>query len=401
MPLIVLFTLIRDRPLARPFHVVIACGGTGGHLFPGIAVAEELRGRGHEALLLISEKQVDREGTRKYSGLSFESVPAVAKPATLSPKMIPFLWRVWRTANLCRGMLRRHAIDAVLGMGGFTSLPPVYAGHRLGLPTFVHDSNAVPGRANRHLAGLADAIFVQWEETIGHFPPGAPVCVLGCPIRPGFNGSSRAAGIERFSLDAGRRTLLVTGASQGARTINEAVLANLDLLESLDDWQVLHLTGDRDHEQVRDAYRRRSVRHTVQAFTHHMAEALAAADLIVARAGASTLAEITAVGVPSILMPYPFHKDMHQLANARCLARASAARIVQDAIDVAVNGRALRRVLEQLMMNHEQRTAMAVAAQRMARGNAATDVADRILELAAPRCSAPKRPGMLGLEQTC
>jgi UDP-N-acetylglucosamine--N-acetylmuramyl-(pentapeptide) pyrophosphoryl-undecaprenol N-acetylglucosamine transferase len=174
------------------------------------------------------------------------------------------------------------------------------------------------------------------------------------------------------------------------------VLANLPFLLTRDDWQILHLTGHTDYEEVNEAYKRvrqsrdgKGLRATVLAFTEQMADALAAADLVVARAGASTLAEITAIGRASILMPYPHHRDQHQRANARCLVRASAARIVHDEIDAAVNGASLRVVLEQLMGDEASRESMAAAARRLGRGHAAAQIADYIAGLADLRAAQP------------
>ena len=135
--------------MSRNLSVVIACGGTGGHLFPGIAVAEELQRRGHDPLLLISQKKVDADASAKYGSLNFRTVTAIAKPPTHSPRMLPFLWKLWRTVRESRRILKAHRAEVVLGMGGFTSLPPIYAGKRMGLLTAVHDSNALPGKSNR------------------------------------------------------------------------------------------------------------------------------------------------------------------------------------------------------------------------------------------------------------
>ncbi len=269
-----------------------------------------------------------------------------------------------------------------IGTGGMASVPAVAEAHRLGIRTAILNPDALPGRANRHLAGVADVVFAQWEDTVQHYPRGMDVRVAGCPIRPGFDAAERKSGIARFGLRSDRKTLLVTGASQGARSINEAVIANLEWVESRPDWQILHLTGERDHADTVAAYRTRSIAAVVIPYTDHMADALNAADLVISRAGASTLAEITAVGKPSILMPYPYHRDQHQFANARCLARVSAARIVRDAIDPAINGPALRSVLEELLTGDVAREVMSAAARSIGRSNAAGEIADQVLRLA-------------------
>jgi UDP-N-acetylglucosamine--N-acetylmuramyl-(pentapeptide) pyrophosphoryl-undecaprenol N-acetylglucosamine transferase len=175
---------------------------------------------------------------------------------------------------------------------------------------------------------------------------------------------------------------LVTGASQGAKSINEAVIAILPFLKSCANWQVLHLTGEKDHPFVADAYRGSGLAAKVVSYTEHMAEAVAAADIVVARAGASTLAELTAVGRAAVLMPYPFHRDQHQMTNAECLARVGAARIVRDAVAPAVNARALQSALAELMNDDAARAAMAGAALRLGRRDAAEKIAESLFELA-------------------
>ena len=144
-------TLLSHSRVPTSRKILIACGGTGGHLFPGIAVAEALRARGHEVRLLVSEKPVDAEARAKYPHLRFETLAAVAKPPTLSLRMLPFLWKLWSSVRHCKQVIHEFGAEAVLGMGGFTSLPPVYAGHTLGLKTFIHDSNARPGLSLIHI----------------------------------------------------------------------------------------------------------------------------------------------------------------------------------------------------------------------------------------------------------
>ena len=366
-----------DHPL-----IVFAGGGTGGHLFPALAIADALRRRLPDArfVFFATQRPIDRH-ILLHAGCNLvqQTLPTINRA--------PWHWlRIYRgyrqSSLLCRSRFESDRPAVVIGTGGLGSVPAVRQATRAGIPVALLNPDSVPGRANRYLASSADVVFVQWEEAIRHFPGSARVVVSGCPVRPEFNEVGREAGLARFGLDANRKTLLVTGASQGAQTINEVVVSNLALLESHDDWQVIHLTGDPAYEEVRAAYAGRSIRVSVLPFTEHMAEALGAADLVIARAGASTLAEITAVGRASVLMPYPYHKDQHQLANARCLVRASAARIVHDKVDPTENGPALREVLGQLMSDDEQRGFMAAAARRLGRGHAAVQIAGHIVELA-------------------
>ncbi len=319
-----LFTL---SPVSTSLKILIACGGTGGHLFPGIAVAEALRARGHEVMLLISEKKVDAEASAKYSHLRFETVPAVAKPPTLSPRMLPFLCKTWGSIARCKSILRSFGADAVLGMGGFTSLPPVYAGHKLGLKTFIHDSNARPGRANVLTSRFCTQVFLGLEAAKTFFPERETV-TTGTPVRPEImNLPSREQAADTFALDPNKTTVLVTGGSQGARRLNELSAEAAAKLPA--ETQVLHIAGALDFERVSEIASDRTG-HKVLGFCDQMPSAYALADLVIARSGASSLTEIAIAGHPSILVPYPFAADDHQTRNAEVFAEAGAAKLVQE-----------------------------------------------------------------------
>lgn len=352
----------------EPLKVIIACGGTGGHLFPGIAVAQELESRGHEVLLLISEKKVDAEASRKYSNLRFETVRAIAKPPTFSLRMISFLWRLRKTIGQCRGILKREKADVVLGMGGFTSFPPVYAGSRLGLRTYVHESNAIPGRANRMTAKRCTAVLLGLGEAAGHFPD-AKVIQTGTPVREELkNLPSREEAAREFGLDPGKKTLLVMGGSQGAQRLNEMVVEG-----SKDSrWQVLHLTGQLDFDRVSKEVGERAG-YKVMAFCDKMAEALVASDFCVSRSGASSLTELSHVGLPSLLVPYPFAADDHQTANARVFEKTGAALLFrQDEVTVEKLKVTLGELTDKVLGE------MGKAMKEMAEPKAAARIADVI-----------------------
>lgn len=309
------------------YRILIACGGTGGHLFPGIAVAEALRTRGHEVRLLISEKKVDAEASAKYRHLSFTALPAVAKPPTLSPRMLPFLWKTWRSVRHCTSLLRDFRADAVLGMGGFTSLPPVYAGHKLGLRTFVHDSNARPGRANVLTSRFCTRVLLGMDAAAPYFPQRETI-TTGTPARAEiFDRPTREQAARTFGLDPDKPTILVTGGSQGARRLNE--LAAEAARHLPDHMQVLHIAGAADRDRVVEIAGDHP-RHKILGFCDQMPSAYAASDLVIARSGASSLTEISLCGLPSILVPFPFAADDHQTRNAEVFAQAHAAQLVQE-----------------------------------------------------------------------
>jgi len=362
--------------------IVFAGGASGGHLYPALAVAEALRERAPGARFVFfgTKRPIERRILGGIAGCEFvsQTLPMISRMPWRWPGV---LWGYHRVSSACRSRFSDDRPALVIGTGGLAAVPVIRAAVSAGIPTALFNPDALPGRANRHLAPLVDLVFVQWEDAMGHFPPDVRVEALGCPIRLEFNDAQRSEGIERFDLDPNLRTLLITGASQGAQSVNQAVVAILGWLEGVSGWQILHLTGDGDYETVRVAYAGRRMRATVRAYTDDMAAALGASDLVITRAGASTLAEITAVGRAAVLMPYPFHKDQHQMANARCLVRASAARILRDEVDPAINGPALRAILEPLMVDHSGREAMAAAARRLGRGNAAARVAERLMNL--------------------
>lgn len=307
--------------------VVIACGGTGGHLFPGVAVAQEMERRGHTVRLLISEKKVDAQASAKYGDLEFDTVPAIAKPATLSLKMIPFIWKLMKTTSKCRSLLKDFGADAVIGMGGFTSLPPVMAGKKLGANTYVHDSNALPGKANRLTAKWCDKVLIGLDAARAYFPQ-SEVELTGTPVREEIQHQpTREQAAEKLGLDPNLKTVLVMGGSQGAMKLNSLVV---EASKAMPDVQFVHVTGNRDFDRVNAELGDNTPTHKLIAFCDDMASLYAVTDLAVMRSGASSLSEISYLGIPSILVPYPYAADDHQTKNAEVFEQAKAALLRQE-----------------------------------------------------------------------
>jgi UDP-N-acetylglucosamine--N-acetylmuramyl-(pentapeptide) pyrophosphoryl-undecaprenol N-acetylglucosamine transferase len=240
----------------------------------------------------------------------------------------------------------------------------------------------VPGRANRRLAPLVDRVFVQWDETERRFNRARMVRCVGCPIRPAFAQAKKEDAWRALKLHPDKKTLLITGASQGARSINAAVMALMDLWRVAKEWQIVHLTGAADLESCRGQYKDNHIDARTLAYTEFMPLCMAAADLVISRAGASTLAEITAMGVPSVLMPYPHDRKKHQLANAMVLVNNFAAELVEDKDDGEDNARRLRDILRDVMKSDERRRRMAKAAGAMGRTDAAQAIAEELFEMA-------------------
>ena len=290
-------------------------------------MAEALRARGRQVVVLISEKQVDAAAAAHYPHLRFVTLPAVAKPATWSPRMLGFGWQTWRSLRRSYKLLDEFQVAAVLGMGGFTSLPPVYAGHRRGLPTFIHDSNARPGRANVLTSRFCSQVLLGQTAAQEYFPKCATL-VTGTPARPELNAPpSREQAAANFGLDPHHTTILVTGGSQGARRLNDLCAAAASQLPPTT--QILHIAGAADYQRVCEITRNRPG-YQVLGFCDQMPAAYAVADLVIARAGASSLTEIALAGQPSILVPYPFAADDHQTRNAEVFAAAGAATLAKE-----------------------------------------------------------------------
>src|ERR1700736_2646923 len=225
-------------------NAVIACGGTGGHLFPGLAVAETLRDRGHEVMLFVSEKEIDTLALSGHAEFRFEKLPTIGLPSPFSPTIFGFLRRFSESLSLCRSIYRKFKPQVVLGMGGFTSTAPVLAGRLRGISTLVHESNAIPGKANRLAAKMVGAVLLGFKEAAQFFPR-VRTEITGTPIRTELKRVDRQAARQKLGLQADLTTMLVMGGSQGASGINQAVIKSLPLLRGAP-LQIIHLSGARD-----------------------------------------------------------------------------------------------------------------------------------------------------------
>ena len=347
-------------------NAVIACGGTGGHLFPGIAVAEVLRDRGHEVLLLISEKEIDALALSSRDSFRFEKLPTVGLPSPFSPAILGFARRFYESLSLCRSIYRKFKPQVVLGMGGFTSTAPVIAGRMRGISTFIHESNAIPGRANRLTARMVGAVMLGFKECAPFFPK-ARTEITGTPIRTELKSVDRQVARQKLGLHGNLPTLLIMGGSQGASGINQAIIKSLPFLQGVP-LQVIHLSGARDERLVADNYRRKKIPAYVAAFYHRMEEIYSAADFVVARAGAASLAEFAAFSLPGILIPFPYAADDHQTRNAEIYARAEAVILLKES---ELSGELLARRIRELIDNPERLRQMSANCSQLASKNAA------------------------------
>lgn len=361
-------------------NFVIAAGGTGGHLFPGLAVGEKLVGQGHAVLVLISEKEIDSLATRDRKEFRFETIPGVGMPRTFSLAFFAFLRRFKKGLNQCRAIFREFSPTAVLGMGGFTSTAPILAGRMRKVPTFVHESNAIPGKANRLNARMVTAVLLGFAECAKYFT-GARCEVTGTPIRAALEHPlEKAKAVAGFGLASGRKTLLVMGGSQGAQGINRCIATAAPKLSEL--WlQVIHLAGREDEQKMRDLYAQLKIPAYVAAFHHRMEEPYSAADFCVARSGAASLTEISHFALPSLLIPYPFAAEDHQTLNAKIFERAGAAMLLQER---EFTGKILAEKLRWFLQDPTRLAEMSARSASLASRDAAERVVATMLKFSAP-----------------
>ena len=359
------------KPL--PKRIAIACGGTGGHLFPGLAVGDALVARGCEVTLLVSSKEVDQTAVKSAYGMEVESLPVIG----LSRNLPRFAASFWSSLGQYRKLFRENRPDAVLAMGGFTSAPPVIAGKLIGARIFLHEANAIPGRAVKLLAPLADEVFVQ-------FPAAMPrvlsidIRATGLPVRAAMEPIEKADARTALGLADDQPVLLVMGGSQGARSINQALIESLPrLAKALPDLQFIHLTGTGSVEPVRQAYDALGLSAVVRPFLTEMEYALGAADLALSRSGASSLAEFSAMELPAILIPYPTAVDDHQRLNARSFVDIGAARCFHQK---QLTPNLLVSQLSQLFGSPARLEAMAGAMKQWKSAQATGEVVQRIFE---------------------
>jgi UDP-N-acetylglucosamine--N-acetylmuramyl-(pentapeptide) pyrophosphoryl-undecaprenol N-acetylglucosamine transferase len=358
-------------------RVLIAGGGTGGHLYPGIAVARELLGRvaGAEVSFVgtaagIEARVVPREGFAldviRSSGLKGKSMSARLRGLWLLPQSALDAWRV----------LSRRQPSLVIGVGGYSSGPVVLLAALRRIPTLLMEQNAMPGLTNRLLSRVVDAAAVTYEESLPYFPGRA--FVAGNPVRPEFARLGEAPVRESTADDATR--LLVFGGSQGAHAINAAMVeAAPALAASGTRMRITHQTGEQDLAEVRDGYARAGVEAHVEPFLYAMDQEMASADVVVSRAGATTLAEVAAAGRASILIPLPTATDDHQRRNAAALVKADAAVMVEQR---ALTGASLAAQILALAADPSRRRELASRVRRFARPDAARVIVDRALALA-------------------
>lgn len=374
--------------LNSKLRLVIAGAGTGGHLFPGIAVAEELMRRtpGSRVLFITTGRPVERT---VLADRPFET----AEISAAGFKGMGMLKKLGAVAMLPKGMfrsfflLRRFSADAVLGMGAYSSAPVIAAAYLAGIPRFIHEQNRIAGMSNRWLSRLADLVFVSFEDTeVGL--SAEKIVFTGNPVRLGIRSCAENRLQRRKQEAEALFNVLVLGGSQGAHGINTALIDSLSYLGEPRNFNFIHQTGPADEDMVKRAYESMGVQSEVSAFFSDMAPLYNMADLAICRAGATTVAEISAVGLPALLIPFPYAAEDHQTANAESLASAGAAEIIPEK---ELSGRLLAERLEACRRNPEWFEKLRAAAEAAGPSDSAGAILDQIEKITAGKDRRSRR----------
>ena len=308
-------------------NVAVACGGTGGHIFPGLATADALVRRGHDVTLWLAGKDVESSAVKGWTG-PVVTVRAKGLPTAPGLQVVSSAFSMVQAARTCKSMMREKAPDVVLAMGSYASAGPLTAALRLKIPYVLHESNAIPGRAVSLFSRWAACTAVCFDEA-RFYLRGRTVELTGMPLRREIE--ERAA---KHVWDPSRQpelNLLVMGGSRGAKALNRIVSAAVcEAHRNGHSFRVTHLSGVQDEATVRAEYVKAGVPHTVHAFVHDMASIYESADVAICRSGAASCAELSAFGIPSLLVPYPSAVRNHQMINARAMEKAGAADVIPE-----------------------------------------------------------------------
>ena len=369
-------------------NIIVSGGGTGGHIYPALTI-----------MRTIEEKYPDTKflyvGTNK--GLEADIIPKENIPfATVD---IQGFKRSLSPANFVRAglaaigvakamnVVRKFKPDVVIGTGGYVCGPVLMAASMLGIPTLIQEQNVVPGITNKILAKFVTKIAAGTPEAAKHFPQGKVTCT-GNPIRKEVMTAAKEDGARAFGFNPAKKTVLISGGSRGARSINNAMIDVLVEAAKQTEVQYLHVTGKLDYEDIIGRLAEKGVNLAetpnikVEPYLYNMPAAMAMADLVVYRAGATGLAELTARGIPAILIPYPYAAENHQEHNARALEAAGAAKVI---LNRELKSENLQSTLQELLADKEKLAAMAAASKALGKPQAAEDIANMVIEMTQGR----------------
>lgn len=365
----------------RPLRVLVSGGGTGGHIFPAVSIANEVRRRHPDAEILFVGAEGRMEMQRvPAAGYDIKGLPVAGFDRRRLWRNFAVLCKLWRSLRMANGILRDFRPDIAVGVGGYASGPMLKAAQRHGIPTLLQEQNGYPGVTNKLLAKKADAICVAYDNMDRWFPADR-IVMTGNPVRAAITAvtATPAEAKKALGFDPGRPLVLSVGGSLGARTVNEAISAAIPQIEK-GGAQLLWQTGKLYADECSAKAQGHPDVHA-SAFIDDMAMAYRAADLVVSRAGAGTISELELVGAPVILIPSPNVAEDHQRKNALALVDKGAAVMIEDAEATAKLG----AELERLLADADTRRSMSQSIKAMSRPNAASDIVDRLEQIVADR----------------
>jgi len=360
-------------------RVIIAAGGTGGHLFPGLAVAEELKTRDAltEVVFVGTEYGIEARVVPK-EGYPIKFLRAEGFAGVSAEKKIKAMVKGFFSIIDSYRIIKAVRPDIVIGLGGYASGGILFVAFLMSIPTMILEQNSIPGLTNKILGRFVNSICITYQESSSSFPR-AKTFLTGNPIRMQVLKGSTESAYRLFSLEKGLFAIFVFGGSSGAKSINMALVDALPYLYDLrDKIQFLHQTGLRDYEYIRDAYRKSGFKGTITPFIYQMGEAYAVADIVISRAGATTLSELTALGKPALLIPYPYAAGNHQELNAKKLLEMDAAKMM---LDRELKGETLAQHIRELYMNETMRIEMHRNSRALGRPEACSKIVDLAMSL--------------------
>lgn len=366
-------------------RVIISGGGTAGHVYPGVALAKALlKANADIGILYVGTAAGFEAGIVPKEGISFLPIESKGLPRKLSLKIISTVLSVGKGAREARRILKDYRPDVVVGMGAYVSLPILGVAALKNIPTIIHEQNAVPGMVNRMLSRITRVVATSFPGMENDVPSAKKLVFTGNPIREEVLKADHETAARRFQIDPKRKVLTVFGGSRGAQKINEAMIEAYDRWRNSDGLQIIHATGKINYDHIRGAIERISTPedtliYKAYPYIEQMGEAYSVSDLLVCRSGATTIAEITALGMPAILVPYPYATDNHQEKNAGRLEQFGAGTVI---LDKDMNGKTMTEAADRILRNDKEFNLAKKASKHMGRPNAAELLAALVIKVA-------------------
>jgi UDP-N-acetylglucosamine--N-acetylmuramyl-(pentapeptide) pyrophosphoryl-undecaprenol N-acetylglucosamine transferase len=362
-------------------RILLTGGGTGGHIYPALAIARAVREKYPEVEIgyIGTDNGLEAKIVPKEEGIHFFTVEIQGFKRSLSWENVNTVRKFIRAVSKAKEYISEFRPEVVVGTGGYVSGPAVFAAHQLNIPTMIHEQNALLGLTTKFLARFADVVAVSLEETAKHLTSAKRVVYTGNPRATEVIRANGEKGRESLKIEANTPVVLIFGGSRGAKAINQAVIDMLPNLSSLPDVRFVYVTGEVHYQDITAKINRNDYPNLdVRPFVYNMPDVLATTDLVVARAGASTLAELTALGIPSVLIPSPYVTNNHQEANARVLEEQGAAHLL---LEQDCNGENLWSAISELISKPEERKEMGEKAKSLGRPEAATQIVEELEKL--------------------